>query len=139
MKKIAAIIAVMVALAAVAFLAALWMGDRKMARSVDVKVVPVPFAAGDPQVLKLGNILVVASHAAAIGEPVEAKRTGVYVVPKVSGAVIAQGETLTWDVSANSGAGAFDDNAGSAATGDVSCAAAFAYEASGNGVTTMAV
>lgn len=91
------------------------------------------------QVLKVGNLLVVASHAAAIGEPVECKRTGVFVVPKVSGAVIAQGESLTWDVSANSGAGAFDDNAATPASGDVTGAAAHAYEAAGAGVTTLAV
>ena len=34
------------------------------------------------------------------------------------------GESLVWDVSANAGAGAFDDNLASPATGDVSGAAA---------------
>jgi mono/diheme cytochrome c family protein len=33
------------------------MGDRKLQRRVDVKVVPVPYAAADPQVLKLGKYL----------------------------------------------------------------------------------
>lgn len=61
--------------------------------------------------------------------------TGVFVAPKVSGAVIAQGETLTWDVSA----GAFDDNAATAATGDITGAAAIAWEAAGDGATTLAV
>jgi hypothetical protein len=60
-------------------------------------------------------------------------------VPKVSGAVIAQGESLTWDVSAGSGAGAFDDNAATPASGDVTGAAAFAFEAAGAGVTSLAV
>ncbi|CAN7466555.1 MAG TPA: DUF2190 family protein [Acidovorax sp.] len=110
---------------------------QQIGNSLTIPAAAAAVASG--QVLKVGNLLVVASHAAAIGEPVEAKRTGVYVVPKVSGAVIAQGETLTWDVSANSGAGAFDDNAATPATGDVTGAAAFAYEAAGNGTTTLAV
>ena len=61
--------------------------------------------------------------------------TGVFVAPKVSAAVIGQGETLTWDVSA----GAFDDNAATAATGDITGAAAIAWEAAGDGATTLAV
>ena len=100
-------------------------------------VITIPAAAAaitSGQVLKVGNILAVAAHAAAIGQPVECKRTGVFLVPKVSGAVIAQGESLTWDVSA----GAFDDNAATPAAGDVT-GAAFAYEAAGNGATTLAV
>lgn len=105
-------------------------------------VITVPAASGavtSGQVVKIGNTLAVACHAAANGQPFEAKRTGVFIVPKVSGAVIAQGETLTWDVSANSGAGAFDDNLATPATGDVTGAAAFAYEAAGNGSTSIAV
>ena len=61
--------------------------------------------------------------------------TGVYNFAKVSAAVIAQGESLTWDVSA----GAFDDSAATPATGDVTGAACFAAESAGNGVTTIAV
>ena len=61
--------------------------------------------------------------------------TGVYNFAKVSGAVIAQGESLTWDVSAS----AFDDNAATPATGDVTGASCFAAEAAGSGVTTIAV
>lgn len=91
------------------------------------------------QVVKIGNILAVAATSAAVGEPFEAKTTGVFIVPKVSGAVIAQGESLTWDVSAASGAGAFDDNAATPAAGDVTGAAAYAFEAAGNGVTSLAV
>lgn len=60
---------------------------------------------------------------------------GVYTVPKVSGAVIAQGENLTWDVSA----GAFDDNAATPATGDVTGPPAVAMEAGINGQTTLKV
>ncbi len=101
-------------------------------------VISVPSAAtavASGQVVRLGNILAVAAHAAAQGQPYEANVHGVYVVPKVSGAVIAQGESLTWDASA----GAFDDNLATAATGDVTGAAAFAFEAAGNGATSLAV
>lgn len=63
---------------------------------------------------------------------------GVFVVPKVSGAVIAHGEMVMWDVSANDGAGAFDDSAATAATGDVSNAAVAAEDA-GDGVTSIRI
>jgi predicted RecA/RadA family phage recombinase len=59
----------------------------------------------------------------------------VFEVPKVSAAVIAQGESLTWDASAS----AFDDNAATPATGDVTGAAAVAFEAGINGQTTLKV
>ncbi len=59
---------------------------------------------------------------------------GVYSVAKVSAAVIAQGEYVIWDTSAS----AFDDNAATPATGDVSDGA-IAWEAAGNGVTTIKV
>lgn len=104
-----------------------------------ITIPAVAAAVASGQVVKIGNILAVAAHPAAIGQPLEANVGGVYVVPKVSGAVIAQGESLTWDVSANSGAGAFDDNLATPAAGDVTGAAAFAFEAAGNGVTTIAV
>lgn len=57
MKKTALIIAVMLVLGAGALAGLLWMGERKLTRVVDVKVVPVPYAAADPQVLKLGKYL----------------------------------------------------------------------------------
>jgi len=101
-------------------------------------VLTIPAAAGaiaSGQVLRVGNLLGVAAHAAAVGAPVEVNLAGVYVVPKVAGAVIAQGETLTWDASA----AAFDDNAAAPATGDVTGAAAVAWEAAGNGATSLAV
>ena len=60
---------------------------------------------------------------------------GVFNVPKVSAAVIVQGERLSWDVSA----GAFDDDAATAAAGDVTGESAMAFESAGNGVTTIAV
>jgi len=54
---------------------------------------------------------------------------------KVSAAVFAQGESLTWDSSAS----AFDDNAAVAAAGDVKGVAARAEVAGANGETTCRV
>lgn len=86
-------------------------------------------------VVRIGNILGVALSDIANGATGSVQIKGVFRVPKVSGAVIAQGESLTWDASA----GAFDDNAATPATGDVTGAAAVAAEGAGNGVTTLAV
>lgn len=86
-------------------------------------------------VVVVGQILGVVLVDVANGASGEVAIDGVYDVPKVSAAVIAQGESLTWDVSA----GAFDDNAATPATGDVTGAPAVAYEAAGDGVTTIAV
>lgn len=86
-------------------------------------------------VVKIGNILGVALTDIANGATGAVAISGVFDVPKVSAAVIAQGESLTWDVSA----GGFDDNLATPATGDVTGAAAVAFEAAGNGVTTIAV
>jgi predicted RecA/RadA family phage recombinase len=55
--------------------------------------------------------------------------------PKVSAAVIAAGETVIWDTSA----GAFDDNAATPATGDISGAAARAVAAGTAAETTIDV
>lgn len=87
------------------------------------------------QVVKLGNILGVSTGDVANGATGQAALEGVFTVPKVSGAVIAAGESLTWDVSA----AAFDDNLATPASGDVTGAAAFAFEAAGNGATTLKV
>lgn len=86
-------------------------------------------------VLPIGNILGVALNDIANGATGSVMIEGVFTAPKVSAAVIAQGEKLVWDVSA----GAFDDGAATPATGDVSGAPAVAFEAAGNGVTSLAV
>jgi predicted RecA/RadA family phage recombinase len=86
-------------------------------------------------VVKIGQILGVALVDIANGSSGAVMIEGVFTVPKVSGAVIAQGESLTWDVSA----GAFDDNLATPATGDVTGAPAVAAEAKGAGTTTIAV
>lgn len=59
---------------------------------------------------------------------------GVFTLPKVSGAVFKQGETLIWD----SSAGAFDDNQATPATGDVSGSVAAAADGA-DGDTTCKV
>ena len=59
---------------------------------------------------------------------------GVFELPKVAAAVIAQGEGVIWDVSATG----FDDSLATPATGDVS-GAAIAVADAGNGETTVKV
>jgi len=59
--------------------------------------------------------------------------SGVFDLPKVSGAVIVAGDAVFWDTSAN----AVDDDAATKATGDFTCGVAM--ESAGNGVTTIAV
>ena len=90
-------------------------------------------SSGD--VVVLGQIIGVALVDIADGDTGSVGIEGVFTVPKVSGAVIAQGESMVYDVSA----GAFDDNAATPATGDVSGAAAVAAEAAGDGVTSFDV
>lgn len=87
------------------------------------------------QVVRVGAILGVATQAIANGASGEVALKGVFNVPKVSGAVIAQGERLVWDASA----AAFDDNAATPASGDVSGEGCWAFEAAGNGVTEIVV
>lgn len=87
------------------------------------------------QVVRIGKILGVALANIAGSATGSVAIEGVFTVPKVSGAVIAQGENLTWDASA----AAFDDNAATPATGDVTGAPAVAMEAAGNGVTSFDV
>lgn len=57
MKAILSIIAAIVALAVAVLLGALWLGDRKLDRRVDVRVVPVAYAQPTPQVLTQGKYL----------------------------------------------------------------------------------
>jgi predicted RecA/RadA family phage recombinase len=84
------------------------------------------------QVVRNGVRLGVAAVDIANGASGTIYLIGVFTVPKVSGAVIADGENIIWDASA----AAFDDNAATPATGDVSnCVVA--EEAAGNGVTTI--
>lgn len=102
-------------------------GDRiKFTAAADV-------SSGD--LVVIGTLLGVALTDVANGAEGEAKIKGVFSLPKATAAVIAAGETLTWDVSA----GNFDDNAATPATGDITGACAAAIEAAGNGATTVKV
>ena len=101
----------------------------------DVIVITAGANLTSGQVVRVGQILGVALKDIANGATGPVAIEGVYTVPKVSAAVIAKGESLTWDASA----AAFDDNAATPATGDVTGAPAIAFEAAGNGVTSFKV
>lgn len=85
-----------------------------------------------------GQVVVVAQQIGVAIENIatnaagELAMTGVFEVPKVSGAEIAQGESLVWD----SSEAAFDDSQATPATGDVS-GCCVAWEAASNGTTTV--
>lgn len=95
-----------------------------------------PVASG--QLIVAGHTLAVALVAIAVGATGSVAVEGVFTVPKVSGAVFAQGEKLIWDVSAGSGAGAFDDSAATPAAGDIT-GGAIAWAAGSDGQTTATV
>jgi predicted RecA/RadA family phage recombinase len=90
-------------------------------------------SSGD--VVKMGNTLGVALQDIANGATGSVAIRGVFTVPKVTAAVIAQGDSLTWDVSVSK----FDDKAATPATGDVTGAAALAFEAGTSSMTTLKV
>ena len=56
LKAAAIILALLAMTAGLAFFGAAWIGERKLARTVDVRVVPVPYAT-DAAALKLGKYL----------------------------------------------------------------------------------
>jgi len=78
-------------------------------------------------VVVIGAMLAVATVDIAPGETGTVATEGVFDLPKVNAAVIGQGQTLTWDISA----GAFDDDQATAATGDITGACAIAWETKG--------
>lgn len=88
--------------------------------------------AGDPIVI--GEQIGVALVDIAVGDTGTVALSGVFTLPKVSGAVIAAGQSVIWDASA----AAFDDNLATPATGDVS-GCCVAMETKGNATTTIAV
>lgn len=95
-------------------------------------------AVASGQLVVIGHCLAIALVAIAAGATGSVAVEGVFEVPKVSGAVFAQGEKLIWDVSANAGAGAFDDSAATPATGDIT-GGAVAWLAGADGQTTATV
>lgn len=80
----------------------------------------LPFTAGaaysSGDVVVIGKIMGVVINDVASGAVGEAYIEGVFDLPKVDAAVIAEGENVIWDASA----GKFDDNLATPATGDVS-------------------
>ncbi len=86
-------------------------------------------------IVVVGAVLAVATTDIANGASGTVQVGYAVKAPKVSGAVIGQGETLTWDVSA----GAFDDSAATPEAGDITGAAAFAMTAAADGDTTVEV
>jgi predicted RecA/RadA family phage recombinase len=95
-------------------------------------------AVASGQVIVMGHALGVALVAIANGASGAVAVEGVFEVPKVSAAVFAQGEKLVFDISANSGVGAFDDSAATPATGDIT-GGAVAWRAGANTETTALV
>jgi len=87
------------------------------------------------QLVRVGQILAVALVDIASSASGTVACKGVFTLPKVSSAVIAQGDSLLWDASA----AAFDAKSATPATGDVTGPPAVAFEAAGNGVTSFRV
>lgn len=85
-------------------------------------------------VVVIGEQIGIAKNDVANGDVGVLCMEGVFTVPKVTAAVIGQGESVIWD----SSVGKFDDNLATPATGDVS-GACTAWEAAGASATTIAV
>ncbi|MEZ0231896.1 MAG: DUF2190 family protein [Methylophilaceae bacterium] len=85
------------------------------------------------QVVRVGNTLGVSLGDYKNGDAGELQISGVFEVPKVTTAVIAQGASVLWDASA----GKFDVNSSTPASGDVGGASASAFKAGANGDTTI--
>lgn len=90
------------------------------------------------RLIKSGHTLGWAITDIAPGATGALRITGSGTAPKVSGAEFAAGEKLVFDVSANSGLGAFDDSAAIPASGDIT-GGAIARTAGSNGQTTCEV
>lgn len=89
-------------------------------------------SSGD--VVAIADTIGIAAVDIANGDTGEVYITGEFTVPKVSGAVIAQGQRVMWDNSA----GEFDDDAATPASGDISNGA-IAMEAKGTSTTSIKV
>jgi len=106
----------------------------------------VTYSNGTGSAISSGDVVVLASTDAkkcrvgvamadiADGSSGQVAISGCFAFAKVSAAVIAQGESVNWDASAD----AVDDNAATSAAGDV-VEFGMADEAAGNGATTINV
>ncbi len=88
----------------------------------------IPYTAGGSAIPS--GTFVVAGHTLGVAVATIPANTagtlhirGRFTAPKVSAAVFVTGEKLVFDVSANGGAGAFDDSAATPAAGDLTGAA----------------
>lgn len=89
--------------------------------TIEVPAAAAAVASG--QVVVIGALLAVANHPADVGEPFNAKLSGVFELPKAAGSAWVKGQPLMWDASA----AAFAPVAATAA-GDVTGAGAVAWE-----------
>lgn len=89
--------------------------------TIEVPAAAAAVASG--QLVVIGALLAVANYPAAVGEPFNAKLTGVFELPKATGNAWVKGQPLMWDASA----GAFAPVAATA-SGDVTGAGAVAWE-----------
>lgn len=93
-------------------------------------------ASGTPVVT--GHTIGVAVADIPAGETGTLAISGRFTLPKVSAAVFVVGEKLVFDISANSGIGAFDDSDATPVTGDIT-GGAIAAVAGANGEATCEV
>lgn len=104
----------------------------------------VNYTNGGGTTIAAGTIILMKNTLGSVIADIAAGATGAVQIrgkvtaPKVSGAAFVVGEALVWDVSANAGAGAFDDSAAVTAVGDVT-GAAVAAVAGTDGQTTCTV
>ncbi len=88
--------------------------------------------SGDPLVVGTG-LLGIAMEDGVSTDVIDCAVEGVYEIPKASAAVIARGEQVLFDVSADN----VDDDAATPAAGDFLCG--YAWEAAGAGVLVCLV
>lgn len=96
--------------------------------TIEVPAAAAAVASG--QVVVIGAHVAVANSPAAVGEPFNAKLSGVFEVPKAAGSAWTLGQPLMWDASA----AAFAPVA-AAASGDVTAVGATAFVAAGAAAT----
>ena len=91
-------------------------------------------AVASGQVCVVGTLIGIAASSATQGDPYEVNLTGVYTVPKTTGAAWTQGQPLMWDASTATFAAV-----GTPATGDITAAGLTAFVAAGSADATGAV
>lgn len=92
-------------------------------------------AISSGSVVSINGLLGVALVDLPVGATGSVAIRGVFSVPKVTSAVLAQGARVLWDASAAK----FDAASATAAAGDVSGDGAHVHTAAGNGATTVEI